>query len=214
MLITMPENSKKEKSRFLRKWTLLNALTLIITYPIGLIIGFAFFTNPGYEWGSHFEQTRNVIIFQSVAGIIIGIVQWNLLKKRYKIPSIWIVTFPVSVIIVETFAGIICHKLNINRGDLSFLEGDSYSHALMMAITGLMLGIIQLPILNKHFTSTFYWPLATMFAWAISVLLTAITFKYEMMVLITFLLGSLLFGAITGAALIWALKVKTLKNES
>lgn len=201
-------NSKTEKVKFWRKWTLLNAVTLIVAYPVGLLIGLAFFTNPGYEWGSHFEQSRDVIIFHSVAGIMLGTVQWLLLKKISKISWHWILTYPSAIIIFELIAGTICHKMNINRGDLSFLEGDPYSHALVMAFSGLFIGILQFRHFKKSFTKTGYWIIASSVAWATSVLITAIGHQHDTVLLITFILGTILYGAITGVTLMWILQPK------
>ena len=202
-----------EKIRYFRKWTLLNAITLIIAYPVGLIIGLAFFTNPGYEWGNHFEQSRDVILFHSVAGIILGTVQWLLLRKKFKISSLWILTYPLAVIIFEVIAGIICHKMDINRGDLSFLEGDPFGHALLLAISGFLIGLLQILLLKKAFVKTGYWALASSLAWSFSVLITALGHQYDFILLITFVLGTLIYGSLTGATLIWILKHKSMSSN-
>ena len=201
----MPIKTNKEKIRFWRKWTLLNAIVLIIAYPVGYFIG-SLLAESISEWGSHFEQTRDMIIFQVVAGFFIGITQWLLLRKFFQVSSYWIYSIPIVVIVVEVIAGIILWKLDINRGELSFIEGDPYSHALILAIVGLLAGVIQLPLLKNFFSGTFYWIVASMIAWALSVLVTAIGHQYDIAVLITFVIGSLLYGAITGATLMWVLQ--------
>ena len=85
----MPIKTNKEKIRFWRKWTLLNAIVLIIAYPVGYFIG-SLLAESISEWGSHFEQTRDMIIFQVAAGFFIGIIQWFLLRKLFQVSSYWI----------------------------------------------------------------------------------------------------------------------------
>ena len=195
------------KGKFLRNWTLLNATILIIAYPICFLIGLSL-ADSMTEWGTYYEQTRDMIIYQSVTGFLIGIIQWFLLKRIFNISSLWISTIPIVVIVIEVIVGLILANLDINRGDLTFLEGDPYSHAIILGITGLFIGVIQIPLLRKYLSGTIYWVLASTFAWAISVLITAIGHRYDIMVLITFILGSLLYGAITGVTLMWILKPK------
>jgi hypothetical protein len=75
-----------------------------------------------------------------------------------------------------------------------------------------MIGIIQFPLLRKHFYGIAYWVLASTIAWGISVLITAIGHKYDLAVLITFILGTVLYGGITGATLMWILQPKEIKS--
>ena len=203
--------NNKDKIRFWRNWTVLNAAILIIAYPICFVIGLSL-ADSMTEWGTHYEQTRDMIIYQSVTGFLIGIIQWLILKKIYSVSSLWISTIPIVVIVVEVIAGLILTNLDINRGELTFLEGDPYSHTIILGITGFFIGVIQLPLLKKYLSGTIYWVIASTFAWAMSVLITAIGHKYDIMVLITFILGSLLYGAITGATLMWIMQPKDIRS--
>ena len=211
----MSVNTKKEKFRFWRNWTLLNALVIILLYPIGGIIILIISEAMGYsmdQWAPPLEQTIMLIVFGALIGFGIGITQWLLLRKVFNVSSFWLYSVAIGFIIIELIAGIILWKLDINRGELSFIEGNPLAHALILAITGLLIGLIQLPLLRRHYSGVVYWVIASTLAWGISVLLTTIGHQYDIAVLITFILGSLLYGAITGATLMWLMQKKEVES--
>jgi hypothetical protein len=160
------------------------------------------------EWGSPFEQTVVQIALGIVIGFSIGITQWRLLRKVFNVSSFWLYSVVIGFTILELIAGIILWKLDINRGELNFIEFNALAHALILAITGLIIGIIQMPILKKQYAGSVYWVIASTLAWGISILITAIDQDSELALLITFIIGAILYGAITGATLMWILKPK------
>jgi hypothetical protein len=208
----MSVSTKKEKVQFWWKWTLINALVLILGYIISvfvvLLINEIIFDNTVDEWGSPFEQTVLQIALGIVIGFSIGITQWRLLRKVFNVSSFWLYSVAIGFTILELIAGIICWKLDINRGELNFIEFNALAHALILAITGLIIGIIQMPLLKKQYAGSVYWIIASTLAWGISILITAIDQEFELALLITFILGAILYGAITGATLMWILKPK------
>ena len=208
----MSVSTKKEKVQFWWKWTLINALALILGYIISvfvvLLINEIIFDNTVDEWGSPFEQTVVQIAIGIVIGFSIGITQWRLLRKVFNVSSFWLYSVVIGFTILELIAGIILWKLDINRGELNFIEFNALAHALILAITGLIIGIIQMPLLKKQYAGSVYWVVASTLAWGISILITAIDQDFELALLITFILGAILYGAITGATLMWILKPK------
>ena len=211
----MSVTTKKEKVRFCRNWTLFNAGVIILLYPIGGIIILLIGEAMGYsndQWAPPLEQTIILIVFGALIGFGIGITQWLLLRKVFNVSSFWLYSVAIGFIIIELIAGIIFWKLDINRGELNFIEGNPLAHALILAITGLLIGLIQLPLLRRHYSGNAYWVIASSLAWGISVLLTAIHHQSDLAVLITFILGSLLYGAITGGTLMWILQLKEIKS--
>jgi hypothetical protein len=212
----MSVSTKKEKVQFWWKWTLINALALILGYIISvfvvLLINEIIFDNTVDEWGSPFEQTVVQIALGIVIGFSIGITQWRLLRKVFNVSSFWLYSVVIGFTILELIAGIILWKLDINRGELNFIEFNALAHALILAITGLIIGIIQMPLLKKQYAGSVYWVVASTLAWGISILITAIDQDFGLALLITFILGAILYGAITGATLMWILKPKEKKS--
>jgi len=204
-------DTKSNKIKFLRNWTLLNAAFFVIGYILVIIFGIIMmeaFHLTEDEWPSPLEQT----IWQIGNGILIGgsigFIQWRLLRKSISIPSFWIYTVPTGIILTELIAGIILWKMGINRGEFSFWENNPLPHALLVAIYGFVIGLIQLLILRKYFFKSSFWIGASTLAWGISILITAINVTNDIFLLVTFIIGILLYGVITGAALMWILKPK------
>ena len=69
-----------------------------------------------------------------------------------------------------------------------------------------------MPLLKKQYAGRVYWVIASTLAWGISILITAIDQDSELALLITFIIGAILYGAITGATLMWILKPKEKKS--
>ena len=212
----MSVNTKQEKFRFWRNWTLLNALVLIFSTIISLIVMLLFaeviFGFSIDAWGSSFEQIIIAISAGAIIGFSIGITQWLLLRKRFSLSSFWLYSVAIGFILTELIVGIVLWKMDIIRVELSFIENNPLPHALILAITGLLTGLIQMPLLRKHFYRIAYWVGASTVAWGIGVLLMAIDTGSEIGFLLLFILGTLLYGAITGATLMWILQPKEIKS--
>ena len=198
--------------KFLRNWTLLNAAFIVIGYILMLLFGILMMEVTKIsmsEWPSPFEQTiwqiGNAILF----GSSIGFIQWRMLRKTYSISSSWIYLVPAGMVLTELVAGILLWKMGINRGEFAFWENNPIPHALIATIYGLMIGLIQFPTIRKHFVKGAFWILASTLAWGVSIIITAINVKNDIFLPITFVLGILLYGLITGGALIWILKPRS-----
>jgi hypothetical protein len=95
--------------------------------------------------------------------------------------------------------------MGINKGEIKFFEyetpGDPPGESLIYAIIGLLTGLIQWPILRRYFSRSIFWVLASTLGWGICFMITMISVW-------TFLLGALLYGAITGATIVWVMRIK------
>ena len=211
----MDAKTKKEKIRFWRNWTLLNAAFFVIGYILVIVFGIFMMEASDLrmdEWGSPLQQTFWKIGEGLLIGFCIGIIQWRLLRKTLSIPSFWIYSVPAGIILTELIAGIILRQLGMNRGEFSFWENNPLPHALIAGIYGLVIGIIQLPFLEKHFYKSTFWVLASTLAWGLSILITVINVTNDIFLLVTFILGTLLYGAISGASLMWILKPREMNS--
>ena len=200
-----------DKVKFLRNWTLLNASFFIIGYIMMLLFGILMMeiTNISMsEWPSPIEQTVWQIGNAILIGGSVGFIQWKMLRKTYSISSSWIYLIPAGMIFTELITGILLWKMGINRGEFAFWEANPLPHALIVTIYGLVIGLIQSPILRKHFSMSAIWIVASTIAWGVSILITAIKVSNDIFLLITFIVGILLYGLITGATLMWILKPK------
>jgi hypothetical protein len=196
-------------TKFLRNWILLNAAFIIIGYILMVLFGILMMeiTNISMsEWPSPLEQTiwqiGNAILF----GSSIGFIQWRLLRKTYSIPSSWIYLVPAGMVLTELVAGILLWEMGINRGEFAFWENNPIPHALIASIYGLIIGLFQFSIIRRHFFKGAFWILASTLAWGVSIILTAINVTNDIFLLITFVIGILVYGLMTGGVLMWILK--------
>lgn len=208
---------KINKGRFLRNWTILHAAFFIIGYILLILFAFlmmAIFPIAKDEWGPPLLQS----IWQTGNGILIGtsigFIQWRLLRKTYSIPSSWIYLVPVGIIVTELIAGLFIWKMGMNRGDLAFWENNPLQHALIVTIYGFVIGLIQFPLLRKNFSRGAFWILASTLAWGASILITAIKVQDDLALLITLIIGFMLYGIVTGASLLWILKPREVKPDT
>ena len=127
----MSVTTNPEKVQFWRKWTLRNAIALvlgyIIAFSIAIVITIIGDLNTS-EWGPPFTQICWKIGEGVIIGLSIGFIQLRLLRKIFNVSSFWLYSIVIGFIIVELIAGITCWRMEINRGDLSFLEGDPLGH--------------------------------------------------------------------------------------
>ena len=94
---------------------------------------------------------------------------------------------PVGIILTELAAGILLWKMGINRGEFAFWEANPLPHALIATIYGLVIGLIQFPIIRKHFSKSALWIVASTMAWGVSILITAIKFQFDIFFLVPFI---------------------------
>lgn len=152
----------------------------------------------GYSYtdtGTYFVQTANYCASGSIIAAVISLKQWLLLRRKIKISLLWILACVGGIIISESIAGLILWKLEINRADLGlFGGGPILPEALIYAFSGALIGIFQCPLLKRNYHKAGLWILASIIAWVT-------------VPLAVFIFGGITLGAITGATLIWVLKI-------
>ena len=173
-----------------------------IFIPIGAILGFSIDSNIhsklgyGGQIGPPLIQTVDYCIWISVVGAVISLKQWLLLRRRIKVSLLWIFACIGGIVISEIVAGIVLWKLNIYRADLStYQRGSILAEALIFLFSGALIGTFQFLLLRRNYNKAGLWILAYCIGWGL------------MPVFIIFF-GGVLFGAITGATLIWILQKK------
>ena len=162
--------TEEKKHSFWLKWTFLNTLAFIVAFAVSGVIMLSYFTNPGYAMGTHFEESRNTIVFQSIVGVIIGFVQWVLLRKLFKVSWLWIFINPIIIIVVDGIIFAIFGNMNIHWGEFS--DTYLYSTSILIFVECLVIGSIQSILLKRYFTTTYSWILASSVPWAASLVVT------------------------------------------
>jgi hypothetical protein len=204
----MSTNTNQEKFQFWIKWTLLSALIIPLSYIISLIAVLIVHGAFGFtmdDWGTHLSNTLMLIAGGAVLGFGTGILQKMLLKERFTIPSFWVYSVIIGFVLAELIAGIILWRLDILRGQLNVVNSNNpFPEALIFASAGLIIGLFQWTVLKRYFKKSAYWVFASMLGWGICIVATIFSDW-------AFVLGALLYGAITGATLLWVLQPKEIK---
>lgn len=201
--------TNKEKFHFWTSWTLLSLVIIILGYIVGgiaLLLIHGAFGFSQYEWGTPLSQTLGHVAAGAVLGLAVGLFQRSFLKKLFfNVPAFWIYALIIGFVVIEMISGIILSQMGINRGEIKFFEyktpGNPPGESLIYAIVGLLTGLIQWPILSRSFSRSAFWVLASTLGWGICFMITMISVW-------AFFLGALLYGAITGATLIWIMRTK------
>lgn len=195
----MTLENKKEKNQFFINWTGLITLFMFISATVGFIAVMIVNGILGYDYlenGPPFVETVNYCAVCSIIAVVIGLTQWLLLRRKIKISSLWILASIGGILISESLAGLVLWKLEINRADLGlFQAGPILPEVLIFTFTGALIGIFQFPLLKKYYHKAGLWIPASIIAWVT-------------VPLAVYALGGITLGAITGATLIWILKIK------
>ena len=183
------------KANFLIKWILLTLAFLTVGYIIGYIAGISvnlLLGNNTYEQGSYLSQILVYCAFGSVVGGTVSLTQLKILKSNKVIISKWwILASILGIVISEVISGIILWQLGINRSSIGvFQGGPQIPEALVFSFSGLLIGVFQWLVIRKQFANSVYWIPANFLGWGLGHLV--------MIHLLSFFLGALLLGIITG----------------
>jgi predicted membrane protein len=214
----MPVITKQEKFRFWKKWIFQHTWAIPVSYLASLIVILIFCAIFGIsmkESGTQLEQLVMQIAGGSVLGLGIGLIQRLILKQVFNVQRFWIWSVVIGFIIAEAVTGFICWRLKINRMELRFIELNALPESLIFAFAGLLIGLLQWSILRKYFRRGIYWIFASCIGWGICIIVndyskifTSVSNSSISILtdILAFLLGATIYGALTGATLMWILK--------
>lgn len=165
------------------------------------------------DWGTPLSNTLSQIVAGTVIGLGTGLYQRSLLRKVFNISSSWIYALIIGFVTTELICGIILWQLDLDREKLRFIEYKPLPEALIFACAGLLIGLLQWTRLGRYFSGSGYWVMASTLGWGILILINILWFvpfiKTSIWAIVmVFALGSFLYGAITGATLMWIMQRK------
>jgi hypothetical protein len=220
----MPTITRPEKFRFWIKWISRHIWIIPVSYIASLVVLLvlsAIFGISLDEFGTPAEQLIMQLAGSSVIGVIVGFSQTFLLKGIFPVQRIWVWATVMGFFLAEAIAGIICWQIGVNRMQLRFIESNYLPESLIFASAGLLIGLLQWFQLRKHFCGSIIWILGSTVGWGAvifvmgySVLFPALQVNAISILIdiIVFMAGSALYGALTGAALMWGLQMKTARH--
>lgn len=208
--------TNKKKILFLRNWVLLSLGVITLSYILSLLAVLLVHGAFGFnmtEWGTPLSQTLMQIAGGIVIGLGTGIYQKSLLEKMFNVKSSWIYTLIGGFVLTELISGTVLWQMGLNRAELRFIEFNPLPESLIFACIGLLTGLFQWPLLRQYFNRSGYWIVASALGWGFCILinvLSVIAFNRNSLIaeILVFASGALLYGALTGATLIWIMKLK------
>lgn len=186
-------------------WTLHHTWAIVISYFVGGIVGLIIFGSFGYTMkddGSYLANSLGSIATGSILAFGTGFLQKELLKKYFPISFLWVLSLIIGFVLAELLAGIVLWKLEIYRGLINFFQNTNhFPEASIFAFAGLISGILQFRLFKPFYKKRFYWIVSSTLGWGFLILSTYLG-------LFAFLLGALLYGALTGLVFYWLLEPK------
>ena len=189
----MKNENKKLGKKFLQHWILANG--------IGWLVGFISAFILSYLVVNIFYDKETNLIVGLCVGASIGYAQWFILKRQFKISSIWglICTLCLGI---PVLAGVI---MNENGHIIPFFQEDYEILGRFMfgLIVGSVIGLLQMQYLKPYFKKASRWIIANSVGWGICTLALSVPMP---LATLAFLIGGVLLGVVTGFGIIWMSK--------
>lgn len=194
--------SNRNRFQFWLRWTLLGFGIIPLSYIVSLIAVLLVHTALGFnqmEGGTYLSQTAMQMAGGAVIGLGTGLYQRSMLKSVFPVTSSWLYTLMIGFTVAELIVCLVLWQLGLNRYELRFIEFRPLPEALIFAVIGLFVGLLQWNLLRRYFNRSILWVAASTVGWGICILITHISIWM-------FFPGALLYGTITGATLMWLTK--------
>jgi len=192
------------------KWTLHHTWAILVSYIISMVVLIIIHGSFGFSMkddGTYLSNTLMHIGSGFILALGTGILQKKLLKKYFPISYFWVLSLIIGFVLAELLAGIVLWKLEIYRGLINiFNNTNHFPEASIFAFAGLISGILQFRLFKPFYKKRFYWIVSSTLGWGLLILSTYLG-------LFAFLLGALLYGAVTGLVFYWILESKN-QNEN
>jgi hypothetical protein len=192
------------------KWTLHHTWAIFSSYVISMIVLLIIHGSFGFTMnddGTYLSNTLMHLGSGFVLALGTGILQKELLKKYFHVSFIWVLSLIIGFVLAELIAGLVLWKLEIYRGLINiFNNTNHFPEASIFALAGLISGILQFRLLRAYYKKRFYWIVSSTLGWGLLILSTYLG-------LFAFLLGAILYGAITGIVFYRIMESKT-QNEN
>lgn len=182
-------NNKLEK-KFLQHWILANG--------IGWLVGFIGAFILSYLVVNIFYDKETNLIVGLCVGASIGYAQWFVLKRSFKINSMWglICTLAIGI---PSMVGVI---MNENGYIIPYFDGNNeiLGRFMLGVILGTIIGLLQMQLLKPYFKNASRWVLASSIGWGICSLSLSVPMPLATLIV---LIGGVLLGFVTGYGIIW-----------
>ncbi len=206
---------KDVKILYNQKFLLWRILFTAIVLFFGLFISFAigFFISSFLEsqMSPGFAHAIGYSFMGGALGTMTGWLQWRMLRKRISISANWILTAAGGIAACELVAGLALWAIGSDR-DIDLQGQGILIYLLIYTIGGLVVGLLQRPLLEKYSLNSHLWVYVCTLGWGLSFLifLLGAQLNHPLKIFIVLFIGCLVFGAITGNFILKILNEKKL----
>ena len=187
------------------KWTLHHTWVIFVSYLISVVVLLIVHGSFGFTMNDNGTYLSNALMHISSGAVLAlgtGILQKELLKKHFHVSFYWVLSLIIGFVLTELLAGIILWKLETYRGLINIFNSTNHlPETLIFAFAGLISGILQFILLRPYYNRRFYWIVSSTLGWGLLILSTYLG-------LFAFIIGAILYGALTGFVFYWKLEEK------
>ena len=191
-------------------WTLHHTWVILVSYMLSMVVLLLIHGSFGFSMeddGTYLSNTLMHIGSGFILALGTGILQRELAKNYFPVSFFWVLSLIIGFVLAELIAGLVLWKLEIYRGLINiFNNTNHFPEASIFALAGLISGILQFRLLRPFYKKRFYWIVSSTLGWGLLILST-----YPG--LFAFLIGAILYGAITGIVFYRIMESKT-QNEN
>ena len=197
--------------KFLIWWIIFTAIVmffgLFISFTIGLFIS-SFLES---QMSPGLAHAIGYSFMGGALGAMTGWLQWRMLRKRIAISANWILTAAGGLAVCELVAGLALWAIGSDR-DIDLQGQGILIYLLIYTIGGLVVGLLQSPLLEKYSLNSHLWVYVCTLGWGLSFLIFLLGAQLDhfLKIVIIFLIGGMVFGAITGISILKILNEKKL----
>ena len=185
----MNNDYKQLEKKFLLNWVTANG----IGWPLGFISAIIL---SNLIVNIFYHKETNLILGLCI-GASVGYAQWFVLKRNFKISSLWGLVCTVSMGV--PFIAIVV--MDENNYEIPSFSGDYefFGRLIFGLVMGLVIGLVQTQFLKPYFKKAAWWIPASSVGWGICFLASSAPMSLSIPGI---LLGGVLLGLITGYAII------------
>ena len=196
--------------KFLIRWIIFTAIVMFFGLFISFMIGFFISSFLESQMSPGLAHAIGYSFMGGALGAIIAWAQWSMLRKRIAISANWILTSAGGLAVCELVAGLALWAIGSDR-DIEPRGQGILIYFLIYIIGGLMVGLLQAPLLEKYSLKSNLWVYACMLGWGLSFLIFLLGAQLDSLkIFIVFFVGGLVFGTITGISILKILNEKKL----
>lgn len=179
---TMKMIFTEAEKKFLKSWVLASS----IGWPVGIIVAIVL----SYAVVNIFYPKETNLIIGLCLGAIVGLSQWLVIKRYFKIGAWWIYSCTIGIGLPYIAVVILNER---NGTDFGIFGNEIIDQAILLFIGGIITSLLQINIFKSLSKKSSWWIIISAFAWGIG--------------WFGLIIGGVILGLITGISILRLLEI-------